>query len=34
LPAISSSKSGTFTVAIKSASGKTYYTKIKFGPKK
>ena len=34
LPAITSSKSGTFTVAIKSASGKTYYTKIKFGTKK
>ena len=34
LPAISSKNSGTFTVAMKSASGKTYYTKIKFGPKK
>jgi hypothetical protein len=34
LPAITSSKSGTFTVAIKSVSGKTYYIKIKFAPKK
>ena len=34
LPAIASSKAGTFTVAIKSSSGKTYYTKINFASKK
>ena len=34
LPAISSSKAGTYTIAMKSASGKTFYTKVKFAPKK
>jgi hypothetical protein len=34
LPAISSATSGTFTIAIKSANGKIYYSKIKFAPKK
>jgi uncharacterized protein (DUF2147 family) len=30
LPAISSKKAGTYTIALKSASGKTYYTKVRF----
>jgi hypothetical protein len=30
LPAISSKKAGTYTIALKSASGKTFYTKVKF----
>jgi hypothetical protein len=34
LPAISASKAGTYTIAMKSASGKTFYTKVKFTPKK
>ena len=34
LPAVSSSKSGTFTVQMKTASGKTYFTKVKFSAKK
>jgi hypothetical protein len=34
LPAISSSKPGTFTILMKTASGKSYYTKVKFSSKK
>jgi hypothetical protein len=30
LPAISSKRAGTYTIALKSASGKTFYTKVKF----
>jgi len=34
LPAFSSSKAGTITVAMKTASGKVYYTKVKFSARK